>query len=398
MNTIQETSQELTISYGEHNVQSVDSSLIGNTKEYIQTALRQYLIASAKSIELSKLLLGLNIYGKTEFDRSAEDRKSKKKIVVVETVEDPLVFQSKSTMLRDSILTIRNQTFSSVLDPKQYPKLSQPSPPVVVKTPVTTLHTPHPFDMADALSYIYFLEQERIAYERSLIAIQELANKQKAGIYALEQQQKAADIAQKIVMANERKALEEARKERIMLVRLSKKNPPPLSSVVKTIPTIKCKHIHGKAHYSKCHHSRNLDPMFKAYDMEMKDGYINSSLIVQIKSRGKSMPLEQIRLEPFGEPGAERSYQRPHTAAVSRFLIAPKAVRPFTSSSVRQRPVTAFEIRSQIPHTTKNELAFIRGVTNVVASVKTKFDTSEYLSDLGPNSSFIPARRYFMPS
>ncbi|KAJ3360937.1 hypothetical protein HDU91_004193, partial [Kappamyces sp. JEL0680] len=405
--TLHDADTELQVTYS--NEEPRDTSTMGLIRECIHTMLYRFLMATARSLDIVHAMAPLSVFGKTDRAKEAaiaeaSGRKKKGKTGEVPPVAD---LETKAVAVLQSVKELAKQEFPTELNPKLYPmvgavvsqtQMSIEAPEAdLARTVTDALQEPNYIDYVDALNFCYVEEQERLRMEEEQRLEQERQRKLLEEAALAEQQKRALELAERARIAAEREAVEEARKERIRLVRLAKRdaNHPDLKSKgpAKSKPKIRLSEMTtkgvGHTHHSHCHHSReDMDVSFRARidDLEEKyGGFINSSLTVQLKTINKSMPMEQIKLEPFEEGQIKQ----------------PPLPKPRTGHRpIRQRPPST-------AHSTECELEFIRGSHAMLPPLAAPFapQTPSAIEQLlhptqagSAEYMLLPNRRYFVPT
>ena len=179
--------------------------------------------------------------------------------------------------------------------------------------PITILKNPTIVDYVNGINYILYEEELRIKEEKRLREEKEAARKVREEADAKAARERAEEIERRARLAAERQALEDERKERLRLLKEAKEAKSQTPARRLKFSEMSTRGI-GKTHQSCCHHSREvLDVTLRnslftighlpEYTEQPKYvGFINSSLSIHLKTINKSMPVEQVRLEPFEEP------------------------------------------------------------------------------------------------
>ncbi|KAJ3270544.1 hypothetical protein HDV01_007747 [Terramyces sp. JEL0728] len=304
--------------------------------EFLQENLKNYLMNSASDQHTASTIQKLSIFG--EEIELADGRKKKKKkkqdAVAPLTIEydpsvpyalpernflkeEPSSFQFKANNVQTAVYEMRVKDYGTELDLKHYPSLNLQSPAVhSAGDPVPTLKNPTIADYVDGINYTLYEEEARIKEESRLKEEREAARKVKEEADAKTAREKAEEIERKAKLAAERQALEDERKERLRLRKEAKE--AALAKAQAPARKLKFSEMNtkgiGKTHQSCCHHSREmLDVTLRNYLLKVGYlpeyteppkyvGFVNSSLSVHLKTINKSMPVEQVRLDPFEEP------------------------------------------------------------------------------------------------
>lgn len=138
------------------------------------------------------------------------------------------------------------------------------SPEEAQKNPLAILQNPTLSDYVDAVNFLYYDEEQRLAEIEKRKEIELLANKKAQELFLLEQQRRIDEMTTQQKLYQERIAAENARKERLRLLRLAKKNGLDGTDLFHEEEKKKLKFSDmqtlgiGRTHNSHCHTSREL--------------------------------------------------------------------------------------------------------------------------------------------
>ncbi|KAJ3258953.1 hypothetical protein HK103_003094 [Boothiomyces macroporosus] len=368
--------------------------------EFLQDNLKRYLMNSVSDPQIATQIQKLSIFGgepKTLGDEKKRKKKKKQELATLTIEYDPSIpytlpernylkedasnFQIKAMQVQSAVFEMRTKDYGTQLDLKHYPQLNLPLIGLHSNgDPITILKNPTIVDYVNGINYILYEEELRIKEEKRLREEKEAARKVREEADAKAARERAEEIEKRARLAAERQALEDERKERLRLLKEAKEAALAKSQ----IPARRLKFSEmstrgiGKTHQSCCHHSREvLDVTLRhlpEYTGQPKYvGFINSSLSIHLKTINKSMPLEQVRLEPFEEP---------------RSMVVIKQQKNYKRKQRNIHTSTSAQDSSY-------ELDYIRGTIDNHRPQSTP--TGKSILKTPQEIRFQPGRKYFIP-
>ncbi|KAJ3313586.1 hypothetical protein HDV04_001803 [Boothiomyces sp. JEL0838] len=344
--------------------------------EFLQDNLKRYLMNSASDPQTATQIQKLSIFGEEPKPLGDEKKRKKKKKQELATLtieydpsipytlpernylkEDATNFQIKAMQVQNAVFEMRTKDYGTQLDLKHYSQLNLPLIGLHSNgDPITILKNPTIVDYVNGINYILYEEELRIKEEKRLREEKEAARKVKEEADAKAARERAEEIERRARLAAERQALEDERKERLRLLKEAKEAALAKSQT----PARRLK-------FSEMSHLPEYTEQPKYV------GFINSSLSIHLKTINKSMPVEQVRLEPFEEP---------------RSMVVIKQQKNYKRKQRNIHTSTSAQDSSY-------ELDYIRGTIDNHRPQSTP--TGKSILETPQEIRFQPGRKYFIP-
>jgi hypothetical protein len=242
------------------------------------------------------------------------------------------------------------------------------------RKPISVIQAPVLIDYVDSFNYMLIEELERVKDKEAADIERQAALKFENEALQRDQKEKAEAYQKRIKLAEERARMEENRKERIRLLKLEKiqgyKDKNISNSKKMKLSDMQTKGI-GKTHQSCCHH-HSRDQLGRCMTSNEQTtinhiGFINTSLAVQHRTLNKSMPIDNVVLEPFGEPLA--------------------------TTEIKIRRPKSRELKDSY----QDDLSYIRGLPKDIDQ-SNNAESDIIFETLLNSSQKLPDRKWFLPS